>query len=219
MIQYVKVEHLLPDDLRERCSWRSRRELTDVENLLATRLGFDIHTVGPEAVEAVVRRSMEEAGFSDPAAYARMLAVDPDAWNRLRRSGGDSRNVVFQGHRAVRVGCHLAALICARASDKVLRILSCPCSTGEEPYSLVMAMLHAGAPPESFTVDAVDVSRRALESAQAAVSASDRSAIERPWYRGRPTSITPKATGLWRLKDSVVSQVRFRQGISSRPAF
>ena len=57
--------------------------LTDVENLLAKRLGFDIHSVGPKAVETVVRRSMEEAGFSDPAAYARMLADDPDAWNRL----------------------------------------------------------------------------------------------------------------------------------------
>ena len=49
--------------------------LTDVENLLAERLGFDIHSIGQKAVETVVTRSMKESGFSDPDAYARMLLV------------------------------------------------------------------------------------------------------------------------------------------------
>jgi hypothetical protein len=45
--------------------------VTDIEELLASRLGFDIETIGPSAVATMIRRAMEQTGFSDPAAYAR----------------------------------------------------------------------------------------------------------------------------------------------------
>ncbi len=61
--------------------------LTEVEILLAARLGFDIETVGPQGMEAVIRQAMQEAGFSDPAAYARKLASDPRPWNYLVDNG------------------------------------------------------------------------------------------------------------------------------------
>ena len=59
--------------------------------------------------------------------------------------------------------------ILGRSSEMVLHIVSCLCSTGEESYSLVMAMLHAGVQAESFIVDTVGGSRRAFESAEAGV--------------------------------------------------
>jgi chemotaxis protein methyltransferase WspC len=50
-----------------------------------------------------------------------------------------------------------------------LRVLSLPCASGEEPYSLVMALLDAGVPSERFQVEAVDISARALARAQRGV--------------------------------------------------
>jgi chemotaxis protein methyltransferase WspC len=50
-----------------------------------------------------------------------------------------------------------------------LRILSVPCSTGEEPYSLAIALLEAGLPPERFRIDAVDISALALARAREGV--------------------------------------------------
>jgi chemotaxis protein methyltransferase WspC len=61
----------------------------------------------------------------------------------------------------------------------VLRILSLPCSTGEEPYSIAMALLDAGIPGDRFRVDAIDISARALERARAAVYGDNA-------FRGQP---------------------------------
>src|SRR6202035_4311950 len=56
---------------------------------------------------------------------------------------------------------------------RALRLLSIPCSTGEEPYSLVMSLLDAGFLPQQLHVDAVDISARALAAAKRGVYGSN----------------------------------------------
>ena len=46
--------------------------------------------------------------------------------------------------------------------EGALALLSLPCSTGEEPYSMAMALLDADVPANRFRVDAVDISTRSL---------------------------------------------------------
>jgi len=50
-----------------------------------------------------------------------------------------------------------------------LRILSAPCSTGQEAYSLAAILHCAGIPFSGFTIDAFDISRTALATAQRGV--------------------------------------------------
>lgn len=47
-----------------------------------------------------------------------------------------------------------------------IRILCVPCSTGEEPYSVVITLLEAGLVGSEFVVDAVDISKKSLIKAQ-----------------------------------------------------
>ncbi|MGD0965293.1 MAG: CheR family methyltransferase [Candidatus Acidiferrales bacterium] len=192
--------------------------LTEIENLLAERLGFDIHSVGLKAVEAVVRRSMKDSGVSNPAAYARMLASDLDAWYSLVDRVVIPETWFFRDIAPFALAADLGRAHAQHASAKGMRILSCPCSTGEEPYSLAMAMLHAGAPPEAFTVDAIDVSPRALKSAQAAAFSKRSFRDPDPWYRSRYFDPV-EAEGSWQLKKSVIARVRFRQGNLMAPDF
>lgn len=47
-----------------------------------------------------------------------------------------------------------------------LRILSLPCATGQEPYSVAISLLEAGMPMDGFSVLAGDLSQRLLDQAQ-----------------------------------------------------
>ena len=56
-----------------------------------------------------------------------------------------------------------------RSSGRPLNVLSIPCSTGEEPYSIAMALLDAGIQADRFKIAAVDISEKALERARQGV--------------------------------------------------
>jgi chemotaxis protein methyltransferase WspC len=193
-------------------------KLAEVEDLLSKRLGFDIETVGPQGIESGVRHAMEEAGFSDLAAYSRKLAVDPGLWNSLVDNVVIPETWFFRDIAPFELAANFGWEQMRLAPDRALRVLSCPCSSGEEPYSLVMAMLHAGAPPESFIVDAVDVSRRALESARAAEFRARSFRENALWFR-TPYFDHAEGTGGWHLEDAVASRVRFRHGNLIAPDF
>jgi chemotaxis protein methyltransferase WspC len=51
-------------------------------------------------------------------------------------------------------------------SKKQIRILSVPCSTGEEAFSIAMALLDSGISTQQVTIDAADISAEALKKAE-----------------------------------------------------
>ncbi len=51
---------------------------------------------------------------------------------------------------------------------EILKVLSLPCATGEEPYAIAMCLLEAGLTPNLFNVRAGDISKRSLTRARAA---------------------------------------------------
>ena len=70
----------------------------------------------------------------------------------------------------------------AGRSDE-FRVLSAPCSTGEEPYSIAMTLMGAGL--KKFRVDGVDISARALHKAKSAIYGENSFRAELPIYAQR----------------------------------
>jgi chemotaxis protein methyltransferase WspC len=93
--------------------------------------------------------------------------------------------------------------------EGVLSLLSLPCSTGEEPYSIAMALLDAGVPANRFRVDAVDISARSLALGMRAVYGRNSFRGGELGFRDRHFESTPDG---YSLKETVRRQVHFQQG-------
>ncbi len=58
-------------------------------------------------------------------------------------------------------------------NSQIIRILSIACSSGEEAYSIAMSLNNSGLNSKDFTIDGVDISPTAIETAKQAVYNSD----------------------------------------------
>ena len=101
------------------------------------------------------------------------------------------------------------------ASGSFVRVLSAPCSTGEEPYSIAISLLEAGLRPGRFSIDAVDISQRALEAGVRAIyrESSFREPLE--GYR----DYFAEAENGFVLSPEVAGLVRFRRDNLINPSF
>jgi chemotaxis protein methyltransferase WspC len=93
--------------------------------------------------------------------------------------------------------------------DSMMQLLSLPCATGEEAYSMAMALLDAGLPASRFRIDAIDISIKALARAREAV-------YGRNSFRSTDLSFRDRyftgAGDTYLLSETVRRQVHFQPG-------
>lgn len=141
----------------------------DLAKLLRRTMGLNPQAVSPGSLEEAVAARMSDHGIRSRAKYLAILRCSRQERQSLvegiRLPSGD-----FFAHieplRALQkwVTNHWLA----RPSKKPLRVLSVPCATGEEPYSLAISLLESGLQASQFHIDAVDINDRALRHAAAA---------------------------------------------------
>lgn len=185
-----------------------------IEALLKERIGLDAATVGPGMVERAVRERLAAAAAPDHHAYWNLLHSHPDELQSLIEAVVVPETWFFR-HREALLALGRFAAMRVFGSDRApdggapLRILSAPCSTGEEPYSIAMALLDAGVPEHRFQVDAVDVSARSLERARIAQYGTNS-------FRGTPLDFRDRhftaCAGGYALKANVRGKVRLVHG-------
>ncbi|MDN7427646.1 MCP methyltransferase [Burkholderia sp. AU16741] len=155
--------------------------------------------------------------------------VTPEAldayWQQLNASADERRALIelfvvpetwfFRDREAFATLARQAAERLAAMPGRVIRVLSAPCSTGEEPYSAAMALLDAGLPPGSFAIDAIDLSARAIE--QARLGCYGRNAFRGTATEFRTRYFTPTRDG-WLLDERVRACVQFSHANLVEPA-
>ena len=109
---------------------------------------------------------MKNLGLRRPEDYEQLLKRSQTEWNELVESVIVTETWFFRDAAVFAALVRLAREEWLPAHPRMpMRLLSIPCASGEEPYSLVMALLDAGVPPARFHIDAVDISARALARA------------------------------------------------------
>ncbi len=180
------------------------------EQLLKDTMGLDVASVGGAVIERAVTERQQACHLKNVDAY----------WERLRKSDTELQELIeavvvpetwfFRDTAAfAALGREIHEEWLRTNPEGMLRLLSVPCSTGEEPYSMAMALLDAGFPMNRFWVDAVDISERVLAQGRQGVYRENSFRGNALGFRDRYFTAT---AGGHRVLDAVRRHVHFRQG-------
>ena len=143
--------------------------VSEIELLLQSAMGLQVDTIGRSSLERAVHRRMKALNLHEPVAYVQRLKQASAELNELIEEVVIPETWFFRDTQPFEALLqHLADREWQRRPDVYLRLLSAPCATGEEPYSLAIALLRAGWSPDRFQIFAMDISTRALARAQKA---------------------------------------------------
>ncbi|WP_038741759.1 CheR family methyltransferase, partial [Burkholderia pseudomallei] len=195
-------------------AWLSRETGIDPASLgndfVARALAERIAATQPGAGGEAAQAGRPQPAITDEAvdAYWQCLNASADERRALIELFVVPETWFFREREAFAALARLGAQRLFAEPARALRILSAPCSTGEEPYSAAMALLDAGIDPSRFEIDALDISARAIAHAQ-------RGRYGRNSFRGhvlgfRDLHFKAAADG-WVLDERVRACVRFRQ--------
>jgi chemotaxis protein methyltransferase WspC len=184
--------------------------LTPVTDLLKEEIGISPESLGATALAGAVEARMRTLGLTAPAAYAARLSGDLEEFQTLVADLTVPETWFFRGGDLFTfLARHIAKETERRNDGKRYRILSVPCSTGEEPYSLAIALVEAGVPQASYTIEAVDLSTRQIERAELGRYGEFSFRQTEPALRLR---YFQEHNGGWEPAPAIRSAVRFRQG-------
>ncbi|QXH77097.1 CheR family methyltransferase [Pseudomonas salmasensis] len=183
---------------------------------LKERIGLDVASVGEAIIERAVRQRCQSSQSPSAQAYWQHLQTSHDEQQALIEAVIVPETWFFRYPESFATLARLAQVRLAEINQlRALRILSLPCSTGEEPYSIAMALLDAGLAPHQFKVQGMDVSPLSVERARRGVYGKNS-------FRGadlefRDRHFTEDA-GNYRIADRVREQVRLQVGNLLDPA-
>jgi chemotaxis protein methyltransferase WspC len=133
-------------------------------DVLKRRMGVNPDSLGATLLPNAIRERMRFLDLADAEAYARRLDSDAAEFGTLADATVVEESWFFRGGA---VFAHLAKRIAEDGRTKPFRVLSLPCCTGEEPYSMAIALLEQGVSPDRWHIDAVDLSGRLIAKAVA----------------------------------------------------
>jgi chemotaxis protein methyltransferase WspC len=184
--------------------------MNPIQNLLRQTMGLHVAAVGSSLIDRAVRQRMQARGTKRQDEYLRLLKHSPVELHLLVEAVVITETWFFRDRQPFvsLVQLALTEWLPAHATGR-LRLLSVPCASGEEPYSMAMALLDAGVPPERFQIDAYDISAHALIAAEQARYGKNSFRGDDLTFRARHFAATDDG---YLLNPRVRRQVRFHQG-------
>lgn len=144
--------------------------MNHVEARLRREIGLDAASIGSSLIERTIRVRMKLHGLRRIEDYQTLLEHSRAECEELIEAVVVTETWFFRDREPFNAFLQLIlGEWLPQNTTGNLRLLSVPCSSGEEPYSLAMALLDAGVPKDRFTIDAVDISTTALARAQRAI--------------------------------------------------
>jgi chemotaxis protein methyltransferase CheR len=188
-------------------------DLEPFKSLVARRCGLNFDETTESSLASAVARRMEATHGKTSAAYYACLLGDESEFQEFVTHLTINETYFFRepAQLALLTDVLLPRLMAARAGRAPIRILSAGCSTGEEPYSIAIALREKFGEgiAQQVSIVAADIDRRALARARLAEYGEFSFRALAPDLRARYFSArSPRGYG---LDESVRDQVEFRQ--------
>ncbi|WP_445633696.1 protein-glutamate O-methyltransferase [Nostoc sp. DSM 114161] len=188
-----------------------------IEALLRSKIGLDVNSIGSAAIASAIYQRMADCGINQMSSYLEHLQDSPQEWDILIDSVIVPETWFFREPESFAfLKRYVLSEWLPKKPQGVLRVLSVPCATGEEPYSIAIALLEAGLTPAQFHIDAVDISKQCLLKAQ-------RGIYDNYSFRGNHLSFQERyfqsINSKYHLRSSVQTLVNFINGNLANPNF
>ncbi|MFZ4804473.1 MAG: CheR family methyltransferase [Synechococcus lacustris] len=184
-------------------------DVTSIGNWLSAFTGISAAIIGEHTIRRAVVRRLKATGLVNADAYLAHLLESEQEQDCLVELIVVPETWFFRDRQPFyQLKKHISKLIEAGPPDQPLRLLSAPCSSGEEPYSMAMTLLDMGLPSEAFQIDAIDICKHAIKKAREAnyTKHSFRGVTELE----RSSNFMAMASGLV-LKPKIRQTVRFQR--------
>ncbi|MGB5898835.1 MAG: CheR family methyltransferase [Geitlerinemataceae cyanobacterium] len=192
-------------------------DVSSIEKLLQDQIGLEGGRINSSHIAKVVSDRMSALEQPNFNAYLHRVQTSSQELEALVESIVVPETWFFRDREAFNfMRLYVKYTWSVSHSNKVLRVLSVPCSTGEEPYSIAIALLESGLTPNQFTIDAIDISKIALEKARSALYRENS-------FRGKDLDFRnryfKRQDQRYKLYDSIGKNIRFRWGNILQPNF
>ena len=149
-----------------------------IEALLREKIGLEANSLGSSTIARSIRQRMLDSGLPDMQTYLLRLRTSTQELEALIENIIVPETWFFRDKQPfVFLSLYVMKEWLPAHPNSVFRVLSVPCSTGEEPYSIAITLLETGLTAKKIHIDAVDISNQSLLKARHAI-------YERNSFRG-----------------------------------
>ena len=193
----------------------SQADFRKISDLAYRRFGLNLPPGKEGLVAARLGKKIRQGGFATFAEYHRHVLADRTGETLVGLIDALTTNFTS----FLRESAHFDLLTQAATTEfrdaSSFRVWSAACSSGEEPYSIVMSLLNAAqtAPCRwagDLRVLATDISTKVLEKARAGIYEASRfEGVPEHWRRGFLLKGLGRYQGSFKIKPSVAAHVDF----------
>lgn len=182
-----------------------------IKKLLHQKIGLNALSVGDSSIDRAIKQRLQANAIKDIKQYYELLLADADELAELVEEVVVPETWFFRNNTPFEAFAEYVtkSIEPDLKSGEKIRILSIPCSSGEEPYSAAICLHRAGVNLDKVTIDAVDISKRALTKARRAIYGKNS-------FRGTDEEIQKKyftkGGAGYRLNEEIREAVNFKQG-------
>lgn len=187
----------------------SEKAIVSIEQLLEKKIGANPKKFGKDVLLSHIKERMSICNVSSLAGYVELLSRCEEEFQQFVELLVVPETWFFREAPAIKFLSYYIKNYWLSKWNRPLRVLSIPCSTGEEPYSIAISLLEAGLSPDQFSIDGIDISKQLIEKAL-------KGEYSRNSFRGnchpfRDRYFHPTENGFL-IKDNIRSLVNFYYG-------